>query len=516
MKTLKTFLALLLCYVLIICVLPMSISADDTYSTVPAMIDATPRFDIYEGAAFSGTFGSSAITGQGHLPGYSPAQKTFAAGSVSCYGCFEFDFYVDDISIISARNIKLYLNLRSGSGSGSSKGTFEFQDQLTANGWNHVKVSVGLSDSVFDTLTMARFYIDIDAGSAGATDRYKVANICATRDAYNTVPAMIDTTPKFVVYEGAALAGTFGSSAITGQGHLPGYSPAQKTFAAGSVSGYGCFEFDFYLDDIATISSRNIQLYLNLRSGSSNGTSRGMYEFQNQLILNGWNHIRVYTGLGDDILEILTMARFYIDIDAGSAGATDRYKIANICATVDPYNTVPAMIDTTPRFDIYEGAALAGTFGSSAITGQGHLPGYSPAQKTFAAGSVAGYDYFEFDIYIDDISLISARNVKLYLNLRTNSASKGLFEFQNKITASGWNHVKVAIALSADIVGTLTTTRFYIDIDAGDAGASDRYRIANICATKFIIPEKRNTSGTTVAELNVHPREKEYQRNYCS
>ncbi|MBO4732869.1 MAG: metallophosphoesterase family protein, partial [Clostridia bacterium] len=443
-------------------------------------------FVICKGAAFQGTFGSSAITGQGHLPGYSPAQKTFAAGSTADYSCFEFDFYLDDISIITARNTKLYLNLRSGSGNGTSRGLFEFQNQLTENGWNHIRIITDLADDKLEILTMARFYIDIDAGSTGAADRYRVANIYAVQDTYKVVPAMTTVTPRFDIYEGAAFQGTFGSSAITGQGHMPGYSPAQKTFAAGSTAEYSVFEFDFYLDNISTIAARNMKLYLNLRSGSGSGTSRGLFDFTNQITASGWNHIKVITDLADDKLEILTMARFYIDIDAGDVGATDRYRVANIFATVDPYNTVPTMSSVTPRFDIYEGAAFAGTFGSTAITGQGHLPGYGgsagPAERTFSNPGLSAYDFFEFDFYIDNYDNFTARNIKLYFNVRTNSTSKGTFEFQDQITHSGWNHIRIIADLSSDVLDSITKARFYIDMDAGSTGAADRYRIANICA----------------------------------
>ena len=480
----------------------------DPYNNVPAMIDASPKFDIYEGAAFSGTFGSSAITGQGHLPGYSPAQKTFAAGSTAGYGCFEFDFYLDDISIIAARNTKLYLNLRSGSGNGTSRGIYEFQDQLTANGWNHVKVKTGLADDKLEILTMARFYIDIDAGSTGAADRYRIANICATKEAYSLVPDMIEASPRFDIFEGAAVQCVLGSEQKTGQAHLPGYNsttPAQKTFTNTGIGdlGFDVFEFDFYVDNVATISARNVKLYFNLRTPGN--VSKATFEFQNQIIADGWNHVKIATGLSTSVLNEIGMTRFFIDMDAGSTGATDRLRVANICATQDLYNNTPAMVDVTPKFDVFDGVAFEGTFGSSAITGQGHLPGYSPAQKTFAAGSVSGCDCFEFDFYLDDVSIVSARNVKLYLNLRSGSGagvSKGTYEFQSKLTASGWNHVRIYTALSSDVIDTLTMARFYIDIDAGDNGAADRYRVANICATKFATPEKHNTQGTTVADLN--------------
>ena len=495
MKT-KRLLAYLLAIVLIfaqfICVCNITAFAIDD---VPPMVDTDPRFDIFEGVAFEGTFGSTAITGQGHLPGYSPAQKTFAAGSISGYDCFEFDFYLDDISVITARNIKLYLNLRSGSGSGASRGSFEFQNQLTASGWNHIKVKTDLTGDIFSILTMARFYIDIDAGDTGADDSYVIANVCATgeqeiiQDEYNNIPAMVQSVDKFTICEGAAFAGTFGSTAITGQGHLPGYSPAQKTFAAGSVANHDCFEFDFYLDDISIIAARNTKLYLNLRSGSGAGSSLGTYGFEDQLTTSGWNHVRVKTDMPDGKLEILTMTRFYIDIDAGETGATDRYRIANICATRDEYNNVPTLLNSNDIFVIFEGAAFEGTLGNAEITGQGHLPGYGgkvgPAQRVFDAGSVSDYSCFEFDYYVDDFANFTARNIKLYLNLRAGTGSgtsKGTFEFQNQIIGSGWNHIRIMTNFDSEVLGSLTMARFYIDIDAGEAGETDRYRIANIIA----------------------------------
>ena len=489
----------------------MVFAVKNLYATgyIPPMVDTDPRFDIHEGVAISSTLGSAEKTGQAHPNGYSsgsPAEVIFNNPGLSGegYNSFEFDCYVENYANFTARNAKLYVNFRD---MRNSKKIVDFTNKITTSGWNHIAVTPDVSSSVLDSIIKVRFYTDIDAGSTGATDNYRIANICATyvEDVYNTVPAMPSVTPKYDICEGAAFAGTFGSSAITSQGHLPGYSPAQKTFAAGSTDGYGCFEFDFYLDNTSIIAARNTKLYLNLRSGTGSGVNRGLYEFQNQLTENGWNHVRIMTGLADDKLEILTMARFYIDIDAGSTGASDRYRVANIFATVDPYDTVPAMPSVTSKYDIYEGAAFGGTFGSSAITGQGHLPGYSPAQKTFAEGSVSGCDCFEFDFYLDDISIIAARNTKLYLNLRSGTGTgvnRGLYQFERKLTASGWNHVKIYTALSSDVIDTLTMARFYMDIDEGSTGADYRYRVANICSTKFVTPSKHNIQGTTVADLN--------------
>ena len=245
-----------------------NVSASSTYDTVPAMTTVTPKFEIFNGAAFQGTFGSGGVSGQGHLPGYSsgsPAQKTFAAGSVADYGRFEFDFYLDDASIITARNVKLYLNLRVDTSGSGSRATYEFQDQITEDGWNHIIVDAGLADNILAALTITKFYIDIDADSTGASDRYKVANICATKEAYSVMPAMPDVSPRFDIQTGSAFSGTWGSDAVTGQGHLPGYKPAAKTFTNPGLSDYGCFEFDLFLDAVSIITTRNFKLYFNVR-----------------------------------------------------------------------------------------------------------------------------------------------------------------------------------------------------------------------------------------------------------
>ncbi|MBO7520269.1 MAG: hypothetical protein J6T73_05765, partial [Clostridia bacterium] len=341
----------LLSLILVVTVMTMSVSgtfgtftvsASGTYDTVPALVDVSPKYVIYEGTAFQGTFGSNGVTGQGHLPGYSsgsPAQKTFAAGSVSDYGRFEFDFYLDDASIVAARNIKLYLNLRVDTSVSGSRGTYEFQDQIIEDGWNHVIVDAGLADNILEALTITKFYIDMDASGTGASDRYKVANICATQEAYKVVPAMPDVSPRFDIQTGSAFSGTWGSNAVTGQGHLPGYSPAAKVFTNPGLSDYGCFEFDFYLDDVSIIATRNLKLYLNLRR--ANDSSITTFEYQDQITSSGWNHVKITTGMTDANLNDIGRIRFYIDIDAGSTGATDRYKVANICATQEAYKVVP-------------------------------------------------------------------------------------------------------------------------------------------------------------------------------
>ncbi len=498
MEKLKKILAYFLCVIFVLSVLPIIAFAIDEYDNVPAIIQSEGTFIIGEGAVIEGVLGSTALTDQAHLPGYSsgkPAEVQFTNPGLAVYGYFEFDYYADSIDTYSTRAVKLYFNVRSANN--ASRGTFEFQDQITQNGWNHIKIAADLDGDKLNSITKARFYMDKSAGLTGAADRYRIANICVTKDPNNIIPTVEETESVFVIGLGVRISGVLGSSALTGQAHLPGYSsskPAEVQFTNPGLAGYEYFEFDYYVDDIDNFNARSIKLYLNVRA--ANNASQGTFEFQDQIIQSGWNHIRIPATISDDKLNIITKTRFYMDMDAGSAGAADNYKIANICVTKDAYGIVPVMPDYAGVFEIYQGAKFEGTLGDSALAGQAHLPGYSsvnPAEIQFTNPGLADYDYFEFDYYIDNITDFSARNIRLYLNVHdTADTSQGTFEFQDQITHSGWNHVKVAATLSDDKLNTITKTGFYMDMDAGATGVADRYRIANICATKDtygIVPE---------------------------
>ena len=424
------------------------------------------------------------------------------AGFSSVSGSSSFRFRLLNTADISSNNARVDLDI----------------DQITHSGWNHISVNYDkFSKSSFDPTSVTGYDLYMESYGGVANRNYlnassgmvfAIANLYATGvDSSNQIPTIDDADSAFVIREGIAIQGVLGNAALTGQAHLPGYSsgsPAQVTFTNPGLADYGRFEFDYYIDDIDNFEARGIKLYFNVRASA--GSSKGTFEFQDQIVNSGWNHVIIFPALNSDALNSLTIVRFYMDMNAGSTGADDRYKVANICATVDPYSQVPVMAETEDVFVIGSGARIQGVLGSSAITGQGHLPGYSsgsPAEVIFSNPGLAAYDYFEFDCYVDDIDNFDARNVKLYLNVRTNSASKGTFEFDEQIKHSGWNHVKVAANLNSDNLNSITKARFYIDIDAGSTGATDRYRIANICATKIILPAKNNIMGETIGELNV-------------
>ena len=455
------------------------------------------------------------------------ARHDLDAIDISKHLMIEFDLYIEDYDAFMIA----YNNAGFSNESGTSSlrfrllSTTETDDgfakvdldinQITHSGWNHISVNYGkFGRTSFESSFVTGYDLYVENNGELANRNYLNATsgmVFAISNLYATlaIPEIIQNDNTYVIYDGVFAESVLGSAEKTGQAHLPGYSsinPAQVNFTNPGLADYGYFEFDYYAEDINSFNARKIKLYLNVRRTA--GVSYGTFEFQDQITQNGWNHVKVAANLSSDNLNNIAIVRYYMDIDAGDAGFADYYRIANLCATKDAYSCVPAIEASEDCFVISEGAALAGTLGSSEITGQGHLPGYGgsvgPAEKQFTNPGLAGYDYFEFDYYVDDIDNFNARNVRLYLNVRAaNNASQGTFEFGNKIVSSGWNHVKVAAALSDDKLNVITKARFYIDIDAGSTGATDRYRIANICLTKIAVPEKNNTMSETVGELNV-------------
>ena len=482
----------LLSLVLIVAVLAMSVSgilgafsvsAGGTYDTVPAMVQTEGMREIYDGIRYSGTLEAGALS-ENYLPGYGSSDNiTISDPAFNTYDYFELDFYTDSAANFSARVSKLQFVVRRD----NSTIKLEFQDQITEDGWNHVKIPIS-GDSWVLSSGYVRFYITKNASDTGATDRYRLGNICATMDDYNIVPAMPDVTPRFDIYEGAAFAGTFGSTVITGQGHLPGYSPAAKTFSNPGLSTYDYFELDFFIDSYANFTARNTRMYLNLRSGDGNGTSRGTLEFTDKFTGNGWNHIKVSTSsLTSTILNEITIVRVYIDIDAGETGATDRYKVANICLSKEAYSIVPAMVQSDGMLEIYDGMKYSGTLGSDSID-DNYFTGYSADYITVSNPNLLEYDNFELDFYTDNAANFSARvSILNFVVRRDNKAAK--YDFHDQIINDGWNHVIIPITWeTGDEKWALQNgnVRFWITMNASDTGATDRYRLGNICATSKV------------------------------
>ena len=873
MKFFKKINAMILCLILVLSTVSMTASATDGYANVPAMPETADRFDIYEGVKFEGVLGSAAKTGQAHFPGYNtsnPAQVSFTNPGLAEYACFEFDYYVDNVATLDTRAIKLYFNVRRTAS--ASKGTFEFQNQITQSGWNHVILTTNLSSETLNSLSIVRFYIDMNAGEIGASDRYRVANICATKAAesddtlpynpivnvgkdqtevyvtwfsYDNKPGKLvfnetvitpfdsgatadgglyyfrakatglrenttytyrvgnddflsdpftlktngfdhefsfvhvsdvqlttdsqllanwkntllqihtnlpdtsfildtgdiaDTTKSelYGYYKSPELLTGYITSAIHGNHgstpdscfneHFtvpdtyelyPGYAPNDcdywfgynsvlfislntnikdsdyhKDFIRTTIEEQGdeynwiivnchhslfgasyhrnesdvcsfrenlapffsemgvdmvlsghdhCYDRSYLMEGTSPrVSSDSFAantggrvLYVSNTSASAmkfNGATAGsedtsakivesQYGFVNYEVTDTAITLTYYSSADMSVLDRFTLykddADYTVEPDRnllqdqnlgnvrlGSDGKVtlrfeETYDISSACSveiacnsstaitvalvdangnsirkhftgmtagwnhlstrisdmtgsadltdivaleiTGSPGNTfaladlfvghvysddedatcevcgyernlfldpdrIPSMAESEDLFVIGGGARIQGVLGSSSLTGQAHLPGYSsgnPAEVMFSNPGLAGYDSFEFDYYVEDIDHFDARGIKLYFNVRTNSTSKGTFEFDEQIKKSGWNHVKIAADLDSDKLNSITKARFYMDMDAGETGATDRYKIANICATKeFSEPEKRNTSGTTAADLN--------------
>ena len=495
LKVLSTVLSLVLVMGLF---LPMStaVTAAGSYDAVPAMVQTGGMLEIYNGVRYTGTLGAEALD-ESYLPGYTGADNISVSDpAYDTYKNFELDFFIDSAANFSARVSKLQFVVKRDNNSV----LYDFRDQITEDGWNHVTIPITWANGTDKWVLQGgyvRFYITKNASSTGATDRYKLGNICATPDAYNVAPEMVQSSGMRTIYEGVRYSGTLGAEALD-ENYLPGYGGSDNiSISDPAFNTYDYFELDFYTDSAANFSARVSKLQFVVRR--DNSTVK--LEFQDQITEDGWNHVKIPIS-GDSWVLSNGYVRFYITKNASSTGATDRYRLGNICATLSAASVIPAMPAVSPRFDIFEGAAFSGTFGSNALS-EGHLPGYSPAAKSFTnPGLASNYNCFELDFYIDSYANFTARNIRMILNLRSgsgNGTSRALLEFTDGITHDGWNHIRISTAsVASNILNEVTITRFYIYIDAGETGATDMYKVANICATYSVydvIPEIVHSGG---------------------
>ncbi|MBO4733706.1 MAG: dockerin type I repeat-containing protein, partial [Clostridia bacterium] len=288
------------------------------------------------------------------------------------------------------------------------------------------------------------------------------------------------------IYEGVRYSGVLGADDCD-EYYLPGYTGSDNISVTNAgFNTYDNFELDFYIDDVDNFNTRVSKLYFVVKRDNNSVK----YEFQDLITVSGWNHVKFpitwETGTDKWVLEG-GYVRFYITKSASDVGAADRYSLGNICATKDMYNVVPDMPEAARIFEINNGVKYEGLLGSAALD-QYYLPGYSSANiMSVSNPKFDTYDDFELDYYVDNIANFNARVSKMEFAVRSNSYGTKLYDFTDQITKSGWNHIKIAIEYNNDseksCLNSAYQVRIYITMSAGEQGAADRYRLANVCAT---------------------------------
>ena len=441
----------------------------EEFNVVPEMIESEGMLVIHEGAKWSNTYDK--------VSDHMGTQINLGSGQdFSKYDYFEFDFYVENLDNLKALASKIRFNPCHSNG--NSQLNFQFLDKLTKNGWNHVKVAMseGGTTSYLTSLQYLRFRITKNSDvTVGATDRFKIANICATVDPINIIPEMIESEGMLTIHEGAKLSGTYGKLANNSPSNISDFGSNTD------ISNYSYIEFDYYVENLDSLKQLASEIRINPANSDTSGQLN--YNFLDKLTQNGWNHVKIATSefTGNGKFSSVRYIRFRIIKNDGITVAdADRYKLANVCATLGEIDKVPEMIESEGMLVIHEGAKWSNTYDK--------VSDHMGTQINLGSGQdFSKYDYFEFDFYVENLDNLKALASKIRFNpCHSNGNSQLNFQFLDKLTKNGWNHVKVAMSEggTTSYLTSLQYLRFRITKNSDvTVGATDRFKIANICAT---------------------------------
>ena len=357
MKSLRNVFAIVLCFALVLGAAPMVAFAADDYDSVPAIVQSEGMYTVYEGVRGSGTLGSSASSDQSigdYMIGDRAKCDLGSKIDFTDYGYIEFDIYVDNLANLKSKVSQLSVYFQNTDG--AKRVYWYYQDYLTDNGWNHIKLDLDEYDFIKGSnprnlVSSVRFRMLITAATSDySTDRIRLANIAITNKAYSStyseIPEMIQSLGMFTVCEGEVGSGAWGNTASSDQ-TLGDYISIYKMGAKASFSEYNHIEFDFYVDNLEHLKSKVNRLSVAMQN--SDDQKRIYWYFDDELTNDGWNHVKIDLSDYDDILNSnpiasVTYFRFRKLVTiATNDYSTERFRIANLAVTktAESYYSLP-------------------------------------------------------------------------------------------------------------------------------------------------------------------------------
>ena len=379
----------------------------------------------------------------------------------------------------------------------------ELREYLTNDGWNHIVLD---TDSKFiygnqgqiDFAKITGWLIDFgtpgaDSNSASGV-KIQISNICTTNNP--SVPNAIlppDLNncyklvyPYFIKVYQTKIGSNFASQQVFRHNDQPvdwtasGVDRYTKTNIQRDIFNkyFDTLEFDFYVDNAkqfcdAVNSSQKTCLRLRFYSGGASGEKNCFSielkgeELENKISKDGWNHVTIdsaseFSYGNQGAIDFTEITGWLIDFGGAiydvNAAAGQKMSIANICVTDNPEITnvledppMPENVITVikERASKYLGAYFGYT--SDGIYCEGIGP------YDFSKGNAV-----EFDIYCTDAELFqksvaecprgaelavvfSSTPLKLFSEYnKPRTYYSVYYNIQDKITKTGWNHIKIA------------------------------------------------------------------------
>ena len=506
----------------------------------------------------------SKILGEGisiqHVPengGYSVRQFLDSPVNLSNSDYIEFDVYVENVDILKAYS-NLYLSLyTNNSAEAGYRADYEFANQVTKVGWNHIKVaksaarSRGASGSYpysFDwtkvtAVVLMTYSTGAPSGVTG-TANVIIANVCGTLAEYKVVPELPENT---TVSSTAKAFNTYGDNTSN-------IRTITKVFDAPlDLSTADYIEFDIYVENVAhfweyqTTMQDNDAHYFgfyltslanydpwnaaNYLTGQK-AVYRRFVEFKDQITKDGWNHVKIAVGdwnVGKDGgLSSIVRAGFFTTRGAvNTLYTTENIGFANVCGTLADYKVAPKLP---------ENAIVSSTDMVLNVYGSNTSNIVSITKVFDAPLNLSTADYIEFDIYVENVAHFweyqttmqdnDAHYFGFYLTSLANydpwnaanylTGQKAVYrrfvEFKDQITKDGWNHVKIAVGdwnvgkdggLSSIVRAGFFTTRGAVNT----LYATEKIGFANVCGTVDItvptdvMKDKIDFIGATLQQI---------------
>ena len=426
-------------------------------------------------------------------------------------------------------SMQLHLRLISDS-SGSKHCRYDLSDYVTKQGWNHIEIKISdyfnqVDGFKFSNIKKWRLYFN---GTQGQTMPYAATyimfkNFNGVLDEYSAVPEMIESEGMLTIHKGAKYGGTLNTYSDIIGGAIE-YSSIQD------FSNYDYFEFDFYVENIDNFNALVSNIRLNLVGSESSNQLN--YKFLDQITNSGWNHIKLKASEGEKSnsgsLSAVKIVRFRIGKNSGvTVGAEDKFKIANICATLEEYKVAP---------ELPANRVVTTTDLSTNVLGR-NTNNIRNTRVIFDTPiDFSTSDYIEFDFYVENVehfwayqgsnlnSSTGGHGFSFYLspndtmptadiNFIRSASNKRIFLYFNdpdnetsilrqQITKDGWNHIKISLSAwktgNGSGFGTpvtdmtyfsniksvgMFTSRGTLPENSSNIFGGERYSFANVCGT---------------------------------
>ena len=370
----------------------------------------------------------------------------------------EFDIYIQDHVFFqnAVAGQALRFTVASGATRYKNRSAYDFADQITEDGWNHIVIeksvcAVSNQEGTTDFSAIRwmgfAFWNSADKDNPIGDTAVRVVNIGATVADYNKLPE----APDYDVVISADGIGpkTWGANYGNTGDRLHNNTAFEP---AVDLSGVDKFEFDLYVEDCQAFQEavKGKALRFTLASGDTRFKGRSAFDFVSQITEDGWNHVSVQKSVcavpnengNTDYAAIRWIGfSFWNDHGVENPIGNTIARIVNIGATVADYNRVPE----TPDYElqISKEGIKAKTWGAYYnYTGDRIFTTFDPVVD------LTGVDQIEFDIYIEDLaafqSAAAGKTLRFILaSGETRHIGRSAYNFVGQIEKDGWNHIVI-------------------------------------------------------------------------